>query len=452
MASKSRGGLSAREYAAKTAVKAMPYSSTSVSSSSKVSSGGLKAPKAPKSGSFKFDSSKLVPQYQQEAASIYNPQVQQIQGLQSLTAAQAKDATVKTKDEFAQLLKREQENINRRGAFFSGGAIDQENRIGAQEGGAIRDIGFNEQSANLKYQGTLSEIAQAQKDYVSSKVEGAYSSAYKTFQDKIANQMNQYQLELGQYNQDRTFNQSKLESDRNYALSAASAARAGGGGAAGSNAELRAAASALQKTGGNWDQTAKMLADQGYDVSSGSVIDNELRRRNGLAPIVTSAKGNSFSTTQTSALADMESTIALANKAKTLAGSVNTGPISGRVGKAAQVTGQASDNFIDLNSQITNIKANFMKAMSGAAVSEQEVKRLSQFLPDVTDDENVIQRKLTNLVDNLSQARSSLFNATGNQNPYNINASKSMIPVYDLNGQAGEIPENEFDPSKYIRR
>jgi len=75
--------------------------------------------------------------------------------------------------------------------------------------------------------------------------------------------MNQYQLELGQYNQDRTFNQSKLESDRNYALSAASAARAGGGGAAGSNAELKATADALKQTGGNWSQTAQILADKG---------------------------------------------------------------------------------------------------------------------------------------------------------------------------------------------
>ena len=249
------------------------------------SSSSSGAPKAPKTGEFKFDSSKLVPTYQAEAASIYNPQVKQIEGLQALTKAQSEDAKVKTKDEFAQLLKREQENINRRGAFFSGGAIDQENRIGAQEGGALRDIGYQEQQANLQYQGTLSEIAQAQKDYVSSKVEGAYSSAYKTFQDKIANQMNQYQMELGQYNTDRSFNQGVIESDRNYKLAAAASARAGSN-VAGSSAELKATADALSKTGGNWDQTAKMLADQGYDVSSGSIIDNELRRRNGLAPIV----------------------------------------------------------------------------------------------------------------------------------------------------------------------
>lgn len=428
----------------------MPYSS---SSSNSVSSGGLKAPKAPKTGSFKFDSSKLVPTYQAEAASIYNPQVQQIQGLQALTKSQAEDAKVKTKDEFAQLLKREQENINRRGAFFSGGAIDQENRIGAQEGGALRDIGYQEQQANLQYQGTLSEIAQAQKDYVSSKVEGAYSSAYKAFQDKIANQMNQYKLELDQYNTDRAFNQSKIESDRNYALSAAASARAGAS-APGSSPELRATSAALAKTGGNWEQTAQMLADQGYDVSSGSVIDNELRRRNGLSPITPAqaAATPNLSAGQVSALADMDATIATAQKAKALASSVNTGFIAGRVGKGAQAVGAASDNFIDLNSQITNIKANFMKAMSGAAVSEQEVKRLSQFLPDVTDDENVIQRKLTNLTENLNQARESLYKAASG-GAYNVNQGSQMISVYDLNtGQAGQIPENEFDPMRYQKR
>lgn len=256
-----RGGLSKREYAAVQAGKPMSsaYSSKSFSNSSSSSgaSGASGAPKAPKIGDFSFDSSKLVPQYQSEAASIYNPQIQQIQGLQALTSAQAKDATVKTNDEFAQLLKTEQENINRRGAFFSGGAIDQENRIGAQQAGALRDIGFNEQSANLKYQGTLSEIAQAQKDYVSSKVEGAYSSAYKTFQDKVANTMNQYQLELGQYNTDRAFNQSKIESDRNYALAAAASARAGSG-----QAQSRNQANILA------DAQGKILSSRGTDGKS----------------------------------------------------------------------------------------------------------------------------------------------------------------------------------------
>lgn len=56
--------------------------------------------------------------------------------------------------------------------------------------------------------------------------------------------------------------------------------------APGASAELNAVSSALKLNNNDWGATANYLADKGYDVSSGSVIDNELRRRNGLAPIV----------------------------------------------------------------------------------------------------------------------------------------------------------------------
>lgn len=58
--------------------------------------------------------------------------------------------------------------------------------------------------------------------------------------------MNQYQLELGQYNTDRAFNQSKIESDRNYALSAAASGRAGA-----SVAQSKAQAQVLADAQGN---------------------------------------------------------------------------------------------------------------------------------------------------------------------------------------------------------
>lgn len=444
MPSATRGKYSAKE------VRLNPSLLNKTSSTKSSSSSG--APKAPKTGDFKFDSSKLVPTYTAEAASIYNPQIQQIQGLQALTKAQSEDAKVKTKDEFAQLLKREQENINRRGAFFSGGAIDQENRIGAQEGGALRDIGFQEQSANLQYQGTLSEIAQAQKDYVSSKVEGAYSSAYKTFQDKIANQMNQYQMELGQYNQDRQFQQSKLESDRNYALSAAASARAG---ASQGNAEsnLKSQLTEQVYSGAISREAAKQIYAQKYPGSDPNWIYNAASdgyEKN----IISAAKkdGVNLSSTQVSALADMDATINLAKKVKLQAQGVSTGPVAGRVGQAAQTVGGASDDFVNLNANISQIKANFMKAISGAAVSEQEAQRLAAFLPSVNDQENVIQIKLQNLEENLQATRDSLYKSAGGANPYNV-SSTQMIPVYDLNsGQAGMIPENEFDPMQYQRR
>ena len=448
MASKSRGGLSAREYAAKQSGKAMPYLSGSSGSSVKSSSGSsLSAPKAPKTGSFSFDSSKLVPTYQAEAASIYNPQIQQVQGLQALTKSQSEDAKVKTKDEFAQLLKREQENINRRGAFFSGGAIDQENRIGAQEGGALRDIGYQEQSANLQYQGTLSEIAQAQKDYVSSKVEGAYSSAYKTFQDKISNQLNQYQLELGQYNQDRAFEQSKIESDRNYALSAAASGRAGSS-AAGTSPELRATAAALQKTGGDWEQTAQMLADQGYDVSEGSVIDNELRRRNGLPAI-----GGQMTTEQMKA---QNAQITGANQAYTAAQAVSRlsemSGLSSAVGPISSKLPTLSGETADFERQVEQVKSLLvlpeLQQLRGlGAMSDREFATLSSAA--TTLNLNMSEQGFKDETKRVREALSGTLNKAATIGIFNPN----YVNVYDLNtGQAGQIPDYEYDPDKYQKR
>lgn len=455
MASKSRGGLSAREYAAKTAGKAMPYSS---SSSNSVSSGGLKAPKAPKTGSFKFDSSKLVPTYQAEAASIYNPQVQQIQGLQALTKSQAEDAKVKTKDEFAQLLKREQENINRRGAFFSGGAIDQENRIGAQEGGALRDIGYQEQQANLQYQGTLSEIAQAQKDYVSSKVEGAYSSAYKAFQDKIANQMNQYQLELGQYNTDRAYNQSVIESDRNYKLAAAASARAGSN-AAGSSAELKATADAFNRNNGNWDATAKELADKGFDVGEGSAIDNELRRRNGLAPI-TKANNKPMA----AGIADDFATMDVLNGyAKELIAKDDLPGTSGWLGgtiaqgaaKLGLEFGTGGAEGQQVRNQIGNIQATIAKLRGGTSFTENEQRLLETYTPTINDADFVKKQKLEDLSRFIEDKKTIMQAYLGgsSQSVQNVNNTYNpTIKAFDINGEPVLISQEEMNTGNFKPR
>lgn len=423
----------------------MPYSSVKTSSSS--SSSGLKAPKAPKTGDFKFDSSKLVPTYQAEAASIYNPQVQQIQGLQALTKAQSEDAKVKTRDEFARLLKQEQENINRRGAFFSGGAVDRENRIGAQEGGALRDIGFQEQSANLQYQGTLSEIAQAQKDYVSSKVEGAYSSAYKTFQDKIANQLNQYQLELSQYNQDRQYERNVLESDRNYALSAAANARAG---AAAGNAEnnLKATLTEQVYSGAMSREAAKQIYAQKYPGSDPNWIYNAAP--DSYEANIVSSKQSKLTGSQQNAVSDANAAIETAKVVKEQAKGINTGPVSGRIGKFAQATGGATQGFVDLNTNVEKLRADFTKAISGAAVGEAEAKRLREFLPTVNDPESVIQTKVDNLIDGLERSKASIYEVAGVNNPSGV--ANNMLKAWDINGDAVLVTPEEMQSGNFRPR
>lgn len=441
MASKSRGGLSAREYAAKQAGKAMPYSSVKTSYSSGSSS--LKAPKAPKIKDFKFDSSKLVPQYTAEAASIYNPQTQQIKGLQDLTKAQAEDARVKTKDEFARLLKQEQENINRRGAFFSGGAIDQENRIGAQEGGAIRDIGFQEQSANLQYQGTLSEIAQAQKDYVSSKVEGAYSSAYKTFQDKIANAMQSYQLQLGQYNQDRQFERSVLESDRQYALSVASAGRAGANAAQGKLDDLLTRAAQRGSYGREW---AMEVASQ-YGVDPNAVA--KVTARDGW-------EGAYSGGATTEKIKEQKAQVTAANQAYTAASAVGRlaemGGLSSAVGPVSSKMPTLRGETADFERQVEQVKSLLvlpeLQQLRGlGAMSDREFATLSSAATTLNTNmsENGFKEEVSRVQDSLASSLNKAA-AMGIFQPNYIN-------VYDLNtGEAGQIPDYEYKPGKYQKR
>lgn len=436
MASKERGGLSKREFAAQ-------GGKVSSSKSSSSSSSSFKAPKAPKLGSFKFDSSKLLPQYQTEAASLYNPQIQQVKGLQDLTKAQSEDARVRTKDQFAQLLKREQENINRRGAFFSGGAIDQENRIGAQEGGALRDIGFQEQSANLQYQGTLSEIAQAQKDYVSSKVEGAYSSAYKTFQDKIANSINSYQLELGQYNQDRQFEQSKLESDRTYELQRQAAARAGGSGSGTSKVDtLLARASQMGSGGREW---AESVASQ-YGVDPGQI--RQLTAKDGWE----AAYGGGATTdqkaidVQTNAANQAYKAVSAVGRLSQMGGlNAAVGPISSKI---PTLRGQTAD----FEAQIDQVKSLLvlpeLAQLKGlGAMSDREFATLSNAATTLSTKQS--EQGFRNEMDRIQGALSNTLNKAAQMGVF----QPSYMNVYDINtGQPGQIPDYEFNPKKYSPR
>lgn len=266
MASKERGGLSKREYAAK-------MGGTVKSSSNSSSSSSLKAPKAPKIKEFKFDSSKLLPQYQQEAASLYAPQLQQLSQLREITKGQAEEAKVRTNADFARLLEREKESINQRGAFFGGGAVDRENRIGAEQGYALRGIEQQAQLQNLDYDTTQGNIGQAQKDYVAGKVEGAFSSAYQSFRDKVSDAMSKYQMELGQYNADRDyqfsreqFDRQNMESDRQYALSAAASGRAGASAAQGKLDSLLTLAANRGSGGREWAE--QVARDYGVDPAT----------------------------------------------------------------------------------------------------------------------------------------------------------------------------------------
>lgn len=80
----------------------------------------------------------------------------------------------------------------------------------------------------------------------------------------------------------------------------------------------------------------------------------------------------------------------------------DTGPFAAATNAVRGWFNIANPNLLDMNTETQNLKSGIMKERSGAAVGESEVKRLSQFLPIVSDNDQVFDSKLANLEKNYS--------------------------------------------------
>lgn len=140
---------------------------------------------------FTFDQTPYQQAYQQQADSIYNPQIASL-------GTQAETQKVTTKQQFADLLKNTIESTNRRGAFFSGGALANEGKINTDQTAALQGI-------DTSLAQNRAEVEAKKSEYVTSGIESAKSGAYKQFQDQLDNAMKMYKMQ-----QDTTLAQQRL--------------------------------------------------------------------------------------------------------------------------------------------------------------------------------------------------------------------------------------------------
>lgn len=128
------------------------------------------------------------------------------------------------------------------------------------------------------------------------------------------------------------------------------------------------------------------------------------------------AAGTKASATQLDSLAGFDSTVGAAGEALSLLdGGASTGPIASKLLGAAKFFGTANEKQMVLEQLIGKLKADFMKALSGAAVSEQEAVRLSKFLPDISDQESVIRSKLNTLIAETGRTKQNLLSTLQSQ-------------------------------------
>lgn len=161
--------------------------------------------------------------------------------------------------------------------------------------------------------------------------------------------------------------------------------------------------------------------------------------------------------TQRSYIAKFDDMERDARQAQELVGKVDTGPIAGTAGRAAQLIGTASKDFTNYRSTISRMNTTLLNLISGAAVTEGEAKRLAGFIPSITDDEKTAAWKISKFFDEVSSSKKNYIERStqttkqimesANRDAYASQRAQLQpgeILVKDKDGNIGAIKESEM--------
>lgn len=135
------------------------------------------------SDKFAWDPNQYLPEIQQTAESIYGPQRAQLEALRQVASATAVNTRMQTMDDFNSRMRQEVESINRRGAYFSGGAIQNEQNIRTEQ---ARTLALQAMSAMAADFGNLAQqagLSASQAEYIKDALFNQESSAYNRWKD-----------------------------------------------------------------------------------------------------------------------------------------------------------------------------------------------------------------------------------------------------------------------------
>jgi len=155
-----------------------------------------------------FDPNQYLPGIQQQAQSIYQPQLQALESLRQLGQTQAQTAKVSSEADFQKTLQQEVESINRRGAFFSGGAKQYETGLQEQHARDISSLTLQAQAADFQNIAQQAGLSAEQAKYIQDQLYNNQSSSYNRAWE-------QYQQQYGMYNDQRTFSEQQRQFNMN---------------------------------------------------------------------------------------------------------------------------------------------------------------------------------------------------------------------------------------------
>jgi hypothetical protein len=167
------------------------------------------APEAPPTTTYEFKLEDYLPKIQQEASLIYQPQREQLEAIKQLQQSQYEETKLQTEEQFKKRMQGEIEGINRRGAYFGGGAIANEQAIRTEQERSLKQL-------NLQYLASQAELASQQgaisaqeAQYIKDQLYREKGSAYEQWQDKRNFEYQRYRDQVGDYQAERTFDYDK---------------------------------------------------------------------------------------------------------------------------------------------------------------------------------------------------------------------------------------------------
>lgn len=109
---------------------------------------------------------------------------------------------------------------------------------------------------------------------------------------------------------------------------------------------------------------------------------------------LTKQEKGQLSEKQTSDLAGLDNALASLDSIKALKPGVTTGPISGRIQAFGELFGAAPKAYTQLKTEAVSMANNYIKAITGAQMSEPEAKRIMSVIPTVNDTDEVFVTKM----------------------------------------------------------
>jgi hypothetical protein len=116
-------------------------------------------------------------------------------------------------------------------------------------------------------------------------------------------------------------------------------------------------------------------------------------------------KDSELSDKQVESLAGYDDTLTSLNRIREQKKKVPTGPLQDRRNKIASHLGIDDPEVTSLRSEVIDTLAAKIKALSGTAANESEVKRLQVTLPEIGDSDEVFERKLNDAEKRIKEAR-----------------------------------------------